>query len=168
MSERELWERYRKHLCVCESIGLTLDVSRMKLADDFLERMSDPMTRAFEAMDRLEKGAIANPDENRMVGHYWLRNADLAPDREIAYAIRNTLADVHQFARRVHDGELRPPKAARFTHLLVIGIGGSALGPQFVSDDLTSARDRMTIHFFDNTDPDGLDRILDQIGTALA
>ena len=26
-------------------------------------------------MDALEKGAIANPDEDRMVGHYWLRAA---------------------------------------------------------------------------------------------
>ena len=27
---RELWERYQQYLCVVDSIGLSLDVSRMK------------------------------------------------------------------------------------------------------------------------------------------
>ena len=79
MSERQLWERYKKYLCVAESVGLTLDVSRMSFADDFLERMRGPMEKAFDAMEALEKGAIANPDENRMVGHYWLRAPERAP-----------------------------------------------------------------------------------------
>ena len=35
---------------------------------------------AFEAMAALEAGAIANPDEQRQVGHYWLRAPELAPD----------------------------------------------------------------------------------------
>ena len=42
----------------------------------------------------------------------------------------------------------------------VIGIGGSALGPQFVSDALGTDDDRLRLHFFDNTDPDGFDRML--------
>ena len=37
------------------------------------------MQNAFLAMTELERGAIANPDEKRMVGHYWLRNSALAP-----------------------------------------------------------------------------------------
>ena len=167
MSQRELWNRYKKHLCVCESIGLSLDVSRMKFDDQFFERMTEPMNRAFDAVKELEAGAIANPDENRMVGHYWLRNPDLAPDSEIAYAIRSTLSDILQFTRRVHDGEIRPPKANRFTRHLVVGIGGSALGPQFVADALTSLRDRMAPHFFDNTDPDGIDRTLAKLDGTL-
>ena len=42
-------------------------------------------------MEELEKGALANPDENRMVGHYWLRAPELAPTPEIAEEIRSTL-----------------------------------------------------------------------------
>ena len=34
-------------------------------------------------MDALEKGAIANPDEGRQVGHYRLRTPELAPDRAV-------------------------------------------------------------------------------------
>ena len=39
-----------------------------------------------------------------------------------------------------------------FENVIVIGIGGSALGPQFVSHALgKSKKDRMKMWFFDNT-----------------
>ena len=55
----------------------------------------------------------------------------------------------------------------RFTHLLVLGIGGSALGPQLVADALAGERDRLRPWFLDNTDPDGIDRTLREIGDEL-
>jgi glucose-6-phosphate isomerase len=167
MNARELWQRYRKHLCVAESVGLTLDVSRMKFADDFLSRMAKPMENAFAAMAALEKGAIANPDENRMVGHYWLRAPELAPEAAITKEIRDTLAAIHAFAGEVHAGKVKPEKAARFKNVLVVGIGGSALGPQFVAQALGQANDPMRPYFFDNTDPDGMDRVIAEIGSEL-
>ena len=167
MDKRELWDRYRKYLCVADSIGLTLDVSRVNLDDAFLDRMSAPMTKAFEAMEQLERGAIANPDENRQVGHYWLRAPDLAPTPELTAAISETIARIHRFATDVHHGVIKPPTVTRFTQVLVVGIGGSALGPQFVSDALSTPADPMKIHFFDNTDPDGMDRVLATIGDRL-
>ena len=39
--------------------------------------MEPRMQKAFADMAALEAGAIANPDEKRMVGHYWLRNPAL-------------------------------------------------------------------------------------------
>ncbi len=167
ITQRALWDRYKQQLCVCESIGLRLDTSRLNFAADFFERMSDPMRKAFDAMAALEKGVIANPDENRRVGHYWLRAPELAPQDELRDVIKSTGADIHRFAERVHSGELKPEKAAHFRNALVIGIGGSALGPQLVSDALTSAADKMRIFFVDNTDPDGIDRVLSQIGATL-
>src|SRR5882724_6889861 len=168
MTSRQLWERYKQHLCVCESIGLTLDVSRMKFADDYLARMAAPIAKAFQAMAALEKGAIANPDENRRVGHYWLRASELAPDPAIGSAIRDTLAAIHAFANDVHQGKVRPQRAPRFKNVLIVGIGGSALGPQFVAEALGTASDPMRPFFFDNTDPDGIDRVLANIGEGLA
>ena len=86
------------------------------------------MQKAFEAMDALEKGAIANPDENRMVGHYWLRNATLAPTPEIRKQIEDTSCLVSKFAAEVHAGKIRGAKG-QFTNVLLIGIGGSASVP---------------------------------------
>src|SRR5437763_16472039 len=123
------WERFQKYAARVPALGLTLDVSRMRFDDAFLDRMAPAVNAAFDAMDALEKGAIANPDENRMVGHYWLRTPDLAPTREIANEIRKTVADVQAFAADVHAGTVRPPAVPRFTRVLSIGIGGAALGP---------------------------------------
>src|ERR1700722_16623539 len=136
MSTANLWQRFQQHLCQVPALGLTLDVSRMRFEDGFLDRMAAPMQRAFEAMNALEGGAIANPDEKRMVGHYWLRAPDLAPSPAIATEIRSTLAEVKRFAASVHGGSIRPPTVARFTQILSIGIGGSALGPMFVANAL--------------------------------
>ena len=162
MSDRDLWRRYCDLPLHRPRTGLTLDVSRMTFDDAFLARMEPAMQAAFAAMDELEGGAIANPDENRMVGHYWLRAPELAPTAEITFAIRDTLAGIKVFATRVHRGEIKPPKAAKFTQVLSIGIGGSALGPEFVHDALGTPADKMAVHFIDNTDPDGMARVLSE------
>lgn len=167
MDTRALWDRYRQHLCVVEDLGLTLDVSRMGFSEAWLTSMEPALHKAFAAMDALEKGAIANPDEKRKVGHYWLRAPELA-STEDALAIREALSQVKAFAADVHSGKVKPPSAPRFTRVLVVGIGGSALGPQLAADALSTARDQLTTHFFDNTDPDGIDRVLARLGPALA
>ncbi|HYT95088.1 MAG TPA: glucose-6-phosphate isomerase [Gemmataceae bacterium] len=161
MSILNLWNRFQEYQCRVPSLGLTLDVSRMRFEDGFLDRMAAPMQRAFEAMDALERGAIANPDEKRMVGHYWLRKPDLAPTPAIAAEIRNTIAEIKRFAGAVHDGTIRTSEGGQFRHVLSVGIGGSALGPLFVADALGNPRgDKLTIDFIDNTDPDGIARTL--------
>jgi glucose-6-phosphate isomerase len=168
MNDKALWERYKKYLCECPSIGMTLDISRMNFADDYLSRMEPDIQRAFAAMDALESGAIANPDENRMVGHYWLRAPELAPSSEIRTEIENTIRAIKDFTFTVHAGKIFPRKRARFTHILCIGIGGSALGPQFIADALGTTADKMKPYFLDNTDPDGISRVLAEIGPDLA
>jgi glucose-6-phosphate isomerase len=169
MTAAQLWQRYQRYLSRIPALGLTLDVSRMGFADGSLDSLDLAMVAAFRDMDALEKGAIANPDENRMVGHYWLRNPDLAPTPEIAAEIRRTIADVKAFAANVHGGTVRPPTAGRYTGVLCIGIGGSALGPMFVADALGDpATDRMRVDFIDNTDPDGIDRALRRLQGRLA
>jgi len=164
MNEKDLWERYKKYLCTAPSIGLSLDISRMNFSDDYLGRMAPSMEKAFRAMDSLETGAIANPDEGRAVGHYWLRAPERAPSPEIAKEIRETLQTIKDFAFTVHAGKIFPRKRAWFRNILCIGIGGSALGPQFIADSLGSPSDKMRTYFLDNTDPDGIDRVLHAIG----
>lgn len=160
MEAAELWQRYKDRLIFDSASGFSLDASRLTYDEGYLARMEPQMQAAFEAMTRLEAGEIANPDEKRMVGHYWLRNPTLAPSKSIASAITETVSQIRDFASRVHRGELAPSQGKRFSHLLVVGIGGSALGPQFVTQALRSAADPMTISFFDNTDPDGMDAVL--------
>lgn len=167
MDNKEQWERYKNNLIHCPETGLLLDISCMNFPGDFFDAMEPRMVRAYREMAELEGGAPANQDEGRMVGHYWLRTPYLAPDRATENMIANTLEDIRAFSERVHSGETAPEKGGRFTRLLVIGIGGSALGPQLLADALGSDDDFMHPHFMDNTDPDGMARVLAAIGSDL-
>ncbi len=168
MDSRSLWKSYKEWLYDDPSSGFRLDISRMGLAVDGDRAMAPAFAKAFKAMDALEKGAIANPDENRMVGHYWLRAPERAPSPAISGAIEETLRRILAFAGGVHQGRIRPHAGGKFTEVLTIGIGGSALGPQFVADALGAATDKLVPHFLDNTDPDGIDRVFHRLGARLA
>jgi glucose-6-phosphate isomerase len=162
-TNEQLWERFQEYYTEFPSIGLALDLSRMNFPEDYFARMAEPIQGAFKAMAELEKGAIANPDEKRMVGHYWLRNSDLAPTPELKREIDETLKAVKDFAGSVHRGETRGANGP-FKNVLVVGIGGSALGPQFVANALSQPKtDKLKPYFFDNTDPDGFDKVLGQL-----
>ncbi len=162
------WSRFKSHFYHHPELGFSLDVSRMAFPDEFLAAMAPRVAAAFADMAALEQGAIANPDEQRMVGHYWLRAPQLAPTPELAREITTTLDAIKAFAAQVHSGAVQGPKG-KFRQLLVIGIGGSALGPQFVSHALGQPRkDRLAVTFFDNTDPDGIDYVLAALRGQLA
>jgi glucose-6-phosphate isomerase len=168
MASSSLWQRFQQYFLHYGDLDFSIDISRMKFPDDFVEKMQPKIEKAFAAMRELEAGGIANPDEKRMVGHYWLRNTALAPSAELRADIEETKKHIKRFAADVHAGKIAAENGERFEHILLIGIGGSALGPQFVADALGSPRDAMDIYFFDNTDPDGFDRIFDKLDNYLS
>ena len=167
MEAAALWKRYQDWLYYHEGLGVYVDISRMRFDDAFVEQMTPRFEQAFKAIDELESGAIANPDENRMVGHYWLRDPDLAPSEELKKDVTETLESVKTFASKVRSGGITPPGAEKFTDILSVGIGGSALGPQFVAKALAPANPDVEIHFIDNTDPIGIDHTFEEIGDRL-
>lgn len=138
-------------------VDFSMDLNLLALPEGFFDEARPAMEKAFASMNDLESGAIANPDENRMVGHYWLRDSSRAPDETLRKQIETTRRRVTEFAKDVHRGTISG-HGGGFSDVLVVGIGGSALGPQFVAQALGQpGEDRMTVHFFDNTDPDGMD-----------
>ncbi|MGJ8639157.1 MAG: glucose-6-phosphate isomerase [Opitutaceae bacterium] len=166
------WERFKQHYLNINELDFAIDISRIDFGDDFLATMEPKIQAAYTAMQELEAGAISNPDEGRMVGHYWLRNAALAPQPELTAEIEKCLADIKQLAADAHTGAIQGA-TGNFTNCLIIGIGGSALGPQFVADALGCPKaDKMKLFFFDNTDPDGMDRTMaaldGQLGNTLS
>jgi glucose-6-phosphate isomerase len=163
MASSSLWQRFQRYFLYYRDLDFSLDISRMKFPEDFFAKMQPKIEKAFATMRELETGAIANPTEKRMVGHYWLRNPALAPTAEIRQEIERTKGRIKKFAEEIHAGKITAGNGRRFEHVLLIGIGGSALGPQLVADALGSARDPMDIFFFDNTDPDGFDRVFQRI-----
>lgn len=161
------WERYKQYLHYDNKLGLFLDISRMNFSEQFFAEMIEPMQKVYDELNLLEKGAIVNPDEGRMVGHYWLRHPDLAPSEEITKDIKKNIANILRFSEQIHNGILKSEKGQVFRNILLIGVGGSSLGPRFVADALASPQDKMKAFFIDNSDPDGIDRIFREIEDVL-
>jgi glucose-6-phosphate isomerase len=162
------WDRFQKYFVRYSNLGFSIDISRMAFEDNVFTTLAGRIESAFKAMRELEAGAIANPDEQRMVGHYWLRDSKLAPNAGLKKEIDETLAATLKFAADVHSGAIKAANGKKFTRVLVVGIGGSALGPQLIAHAITPAPAPMAISFFDNTDPDGIDRVIAEIGDELA
>ena len=159
------WKSYNENLVRYDDLGFSLDLSLMDVDKAYADALGGKVDKAFADMISVESGAIANPDEGRMVGHYWLRNADLAPTPELRAAITEPLKALKKFAESVHTGGVRAADGSLFKHVLLIGIGGSALGPQLVSHAI-GQKARMPISFFDNTDPQGMDDTLATLNLA--
>ena len=108
------WKSYNQNIVRYPQFGFSLDLSLMDISEDFNASMEPKVQKAFADIKAIESGAIANPDEGRMVGHYWLRNADLAPSPEIKKSITEPLADLKDFAVKVHSGEVAPPSGGSY------------------------------------------------------
>ena len=157
------WNNFKKSVIYAPDTGLMVDWSGMDLNQQFMEAMAEKTQASLKFMDELEAGAIANPDEGRMVGHYWLRAPEMAPNAEITGEIKNCLAKVKDFASKVHSGEIKTEKGSSFKNVIVAGIGGSSLGPVFVSKALGTPEDKMKLYFMDNTDPAGMDAVFQAV-----
>lgn len=161
------WDTYQRSVIRYPEIGFTLDTSRMNAPAEWSGDLRERIERAFRDRAAIEAGEVMNPDEGRTVGHYWLRRPELAPEAEGRW-IREVREKVAAFSRRVLDGEITAPNDRAFRHVLLIGIGGSALGPQLVSRALLPPDPPIDIHFFDNTDPGGMDDVFAELGDGLA
>ncbi len=163
MAIDDSWARYHECTCELRDIGLSIDVSRMHFDDAALESLEEALGLAFGAMEALERGGMANVSEKRMVGHYWLRAPELAPNDAIRGEIESSVERIRRFAADIHSGKIKPHRGDGFFVVLVIGIGGSALGGQLLCDALGGADDPLLVRFIDNTDPAGIDRVLEEI-----
>src|SRR5690606_7216021 len=157
------WELYQKSVLRYPELGFTLDWSLMGAPAEWPEALRERIQRAFRDLAAIEAGEIMNPDEGRAVGHYWLRKPELAPEAEGRW-IREVKESVSDFAAKVLRGEIGAPNGNAFRHVLLVGIGGSALGPQLVAKALLPPDAPISIHFLDNTDPGGMDDVFAVLG----
>ena len=158
------WKEFVNNYYGFSGANVSLDLSHCQLNPDYLDKIKELWEKAYDDINKVEKGEIANPDENRMVGHYWLRSPELAPTNDIQNQIVSTIDQINSFSQKVISGHLKG-ESGPFTHFLLIGIGGSALGPQLVDKALSDVSVKgLKPFFFDNTDPDGLNATLERIG----
>jgi glucose-6-phosphate isomerase len=160
------WSKFGKYFLENPKYDFSLDISKVNFSDNWLKKFENKFAKAHASMVKLESGEIANPDENRMVGHYWLRNSALAPNKSLSREINQTQAKIKKFATSILSKKIKGAKGA-FENILIAGIGGSALGPQFIDHALKPAPKGLSTYFLDNTDPDGIDRTLNSLKSEL-
>jgi len=163
MNNNNNWKRYCDFLFSDDSLGFWLDISRMDVEDNDFENFKDIYSKAFNSISSLENGSIANIDEGRQVGHYWLRNPQIAPTQEISDLISNEICKISKFGASVVNGEITNTDGKKYTDVFWIGIGGSGLGPLLIKESFKRDSIGLNLHFLDNVDPEGISHKLRSI-----
>ncbi len=153
------WKNFQNTIYYAPKTKFMLDWGGMGIEDEDFTAMGEKLEAALLGMERLDAGAVANIDEGRMVGHYWLRAPALSPTEEISAQITDCLQALKAFVAQVHGGKILSGAGKAFKNVIVAGIGGSSLGPIFVDKALNSPGDKMRLYYLDNTDPAGMDQV---------
>ncbi|AWW74504.1 glucose-6-phosphate isomerase [Erythrobacter sp. KY5] len=127
-------------------VGMLLDWSKTHLTDAALDLFEDlSETAGFNAArDALFGGGIVNPTEGRPATHGAMRGSGRESDVEEAEAL---LARMGMLVEAIHQGAL-----GEVNHLIHIGIGGSALGPDLAVDALTRDLKLVDVNVVSNID----------------
>ncbi len=139
--------------------GILFDFSKQCVTADTRKLLMD----LAEARDiagwrqRLFAGEKINTSENRAVMHMALR----APEgMEMLVGGENVVPGVHKELRHMKSFCQKIRSAKAITHVVNIGIGGSDLGPRFVTEALRPYHDGPEIRFVSNVDGQDLTNAL--------
>ncbi|MDP2863774.1 MAG: glucose-6-phosphate isomerase [Desulfobacterales bacterium] len=102
-------------------------------------------------------GETVNNTENRAALHTASRSFSTDPvfvnGKDIMPEMFSVRKKIKEFTSKIHSGEIRGSTGKAFEHMVVIGIGGSYLGPEFAAAALKHlAIRKMQIHFLSNVD----------------
>lgn len=129
-----------------EGRKIILDYSRQQVTGEIMELLFDLADKVgfVEKRSEMRCGAKINTTEGRSVMHHALRMP-----KGYDFSVRNPeegkkiLDDVHNvrdkieaFTRKVRSGEHKGVTGKDLKNIIAIGIGGSQLGPEFVSEAL--------------------------------
>ncbi len=144
-----------------ECAGITVDLSKQRITGETLDKL---LALARErgipgAIERLFTGAHVNTSEDRPALHTALRG-----DEHVEVDGADVLSEVQRhreririFAQAVREGQWKGATGLRFTHVLALGIGGSALGPKLAIEALRAEADGPEVRFITNIDAAELD-----------
>ena len=146
--------------------GLFYDYSRQRIDEltlSLLLELADTC-RLQEQFQTMISGEKVNTTEGRAALHtacrsfsdhpVYLDGHDVMPD------IRRIREEIQSFSEKIRSGLITGASGKRFQHVVVVGIGGSYLGTEFVSTALHGITDRqIALHYLANVDIHNFDRI---------
>ena len=169
-------ERVKKY-SVPMAAGLTYNFAAKAVDDAILGTLAElaEEQQLAEKFEELYNGAVINTGEKRLVLHQLCRGqlgkdviADGVNKREFYTGVQ---ANIAEFAKKVHAGEITNEAGEKFTTAVQIGIGGSDLGPRALYIALenwakATGNFKMEAKFISNVDPDDAAAVLNSIDVA--
>lgn len=134
---------YSKNLVTQETMSSLLDLAKECEVESWREKMFS--------------GERINTTEDRAVLHIALRNRDkkeiLLDGDNITSSVEQALTKMKAFSEQVRQGKWLGYSGKRITDIVNIGVGGSNLGPQMVTEALKQYSDNsLNIHYVSNVD----------------
>ncbi|KAJ8603822.1 hypothetical protein CTAYLR_000252 [Chrysophaeum taylorii] len=152
-----------------EAAGAYLDYSRQKVSEETM-RLLAALARRMDVdskRQRMREGDDVNTSERRPVLHFALRAAreDVEKNFYTSTVVREAVESaisvrerVFEFADAVRSGVVRTPRGENFASVVVVGIGGSYLGPEFITSAINQNDSDLDLRFVANVDPEAFDR----------
>lgn len=136
-----------------------LDYSKNLITQDTFDKL---MTLAKDCQleqwrEKMFRGERINKTEDRAVLHTALRNRSLSPiileGENITVQVEKALSKIKYFSEQVRQGKWLGYSGKRITDVVSIGVGGSNLGPQMVTEALKQYSDNsLNVHYVSNVD----------------
>ena len=150
-------ERFSKFSIKLPSI--LLDYSKNTITEETLSLLTD-LAKECEVeawREKMFSGERINKTEDRAVLHTALRDNSKQPiyvdGKDISKDIEATLSKVKSFSENIRQGNWKGYSGERITDIVNIGVGGSNLGPQMVTEALTRFSDNcVNVHYVSNVD----------------
>lgn len=139
--------------------NLLLDYSKNIINEDTMSLLMDVAREAEveQWRDRMFAAERINKTEDRAVLHTALRNRSKTPiifdGANITDEVEAELAHMKSFVADVREGRWLGHSGKRITDIVNIGVGGSNLGPQMVTEALKHYSDHsVNVHYVSNVD----------------
>ncbi len=149
---------------------LLFDYSKNRINKTTIQLLTD-LARACDLPQRIQdkfSGEKINSTEQRAVLHSALRSSDTSPllldGVDIRSEVRQELGRIAELSEKIRSGKWLGHTGKPITDIINIGIGGSYLGPQMVTEALSPyCQKDLKLHFVANLDEDQIDDCLAQL-----
>ncbi|MEH0020040.1 MAG: glucose-6-phosphate isomerase [Desulfobacter sp.] len=151
-----------------------LDYSRQRLDNEALALLFEAAeaTGALEKFREMTRGNLVNTTEKRAALHMATRASESSASKQpltidghdVNAGINRVNAEIRDFVENVHTGRLTGTSGSPFSDAVVVGIGGSYLGCEFVYHAMGPSMDRrIALHFLPNVDIDDFAGIISRV-----
>ncbi len=156
-----------------QAAGLFLDYSKNRISNDTLPLLVN-LAKERDLQNRISdlmSGETVNNTEQRAALHTALRNRSDRPvmtaGQDVMPDIRRVLSQMSTFSEAVRSGQWQGYSGEAITDIVNIGIGGSDLGPQMVTEALHRyCKPNLSLHFVSNVDGSHITKALQNLNPA--